>query len=245
MATDSTADLAHLRFHLPRPLPHYGSSKEGPPTCPGDAPVAGTGRALRRLRAGAAKIGSRRQQAAGERSLSRTYNPTLMAALRACRASISDLPFLEEMLFEAAFWRPSLPRPSLEVGLRRPELAKLLLGWGRRGDTALLAVSASAHSLGAAWYRFWSKDDHSYGFVSEQIPELAIGVRQEARGRGVGGLLLRELLAEAGRQGIAQVSLSVEVDNPALRLYERVGFEKIGREGNAWTMVANAAREGL
>jgi len=157
-------------------------------------------------------------------------------------ADISDLPFLEEMLFEAAYWRPSVPRPRLEVGLRRPDLAKLLHGWGRRGDTAVLAVSDAAHSLGAAWYRFWSKADHSYGFVSEHIPELAIGVKQEARNRGVGSLLLRELLEEAGRQGIVQVSLSVEVDNPALRLYERLGFEKIGREGNAWTMVANTAR---
>lgn len=168
-----------------------------------------------------------------------------MASAQLRRARTSDLPFLEEMLYEAAFWRPSLPRPSREVGLRRPDLAKLLLGWGRHGDTAVLAVSDPAHSLGAAWYRFWSKDDHSYGFVSEQIPELAIGVRQEARGRGVGGLLLRKLLAEAGQQRISQLSLSVEVDNPAVRLYERVGFEKIGREGNAWTMVANTARESL
>lgn len=161
------------------------------------------------------------------------------------RASISDLPFLEAMLFEAAFWRPALLRPPLEVALRRPDVAKLLLRWGRRGDTALLAVSSHRDAVGAAWYRFWSRDDHSYGFVSEEIPELAIGVREDARGHGVGGLLLRELLAEAGRQAVAQVSLSVEVDNPARRLYEREGFEKIGGEGNAWTMVATAARRGF
>ncbi len=175
----------------------------------------------------------------------RIDDPTSMTSPQLRGAAISDLPFLEEMLFEAAFWRPSLPRPPFEIGLQRPDLAMLLHGWGRRGDTALLAVSGAAHPLGAAWYRFWSKAHHSYGFVSEHIPELAIGVRREARGRGVGGLLVRELLAEAARQGIAQVSLSVEVDNPAQRLYERLGFERVGREGNAWTMVANAAREGL
>ncbi|HKE12024.1 MAG TPA: GNAT family N-acetyltransferase, partial [Myxococcota bacterium] len=162
------------------------------------------------------------------------------------RANRADLPFLEEMLFEAAFWRPSLPRPLFAEGLRRPDLAKLLLGWGRRGDTGLVAVSPSASSLGAAWYRFWSEEDHSYGFVSEAIPELAIGVRGEARGRGVGTLLLRALLGEARSEGIAQVSLSVEVENPARRLYERMGFERIGVEGNAWTMVAHtASREGV
>jgi ribosomal protein S18 acetylase RimI-like enzyme len=146
------------------------------------------------------------------------------------------------MLFEAAFWRPSLPRPPIEVGLQRPDLAKLLLGWGRRGDTAMLAALDPGDSLGAAWYRFWSKADHSYGFVSEHIPELAIGVKRDARNRGLGALLLRKLWAEASRQGVSQVSLSVEVDNPALRLYQRVGFEKIGREGNALTMIANTAR---
>jgi GNAT superfamily N-acetyltransferase len=158
------------------------------------------------------------------------------------RANRADLPFLEEMLFEAAFWRPSLPRPLPAVGLRRPDLAKLLFGWGRRGDTGLVAISESAHSLGAAWYRFWSEGDHSYGFVSEEIPELAIGVRGEVRGRGVGSLLLRALLAEAGSQGIAQVSLSVEVENPARRLYERMGFLRIGGEDNAWTMLAHTSR---
>jgi len=167
-----------------------------------------------------------------------------MTSARVRRAQISDLPFLKEMLFEAAFWRPSLPRPPVELGLQRPDLAKLLSGWGRRGDTALLAESDPALSLGAAWYRFWFENDHSYGFVSEQVPELAIAVRCDARGQGVGGLLLGALLVEAGRQGIAQLSLSVEVDNPALRLYERSGFETVGREGNAWKMIAYAPREG-
>jgi ribosomal protein S18 acetylase RimI-like enzyme len=159
-----------------------------------------------------------------------------MTTLR--RATHAELPFLRRMLFEAAYWRPGLARPALELGLERPDLVPLLQGWGRAGDTAVVAENASGELLGAAWYRFWSPACHSYGFVSAAVPELGIGVRSEARGRGVGGRLLRALLAEARAQGVDQVSLSVELDNPAIRLYERLGFRRVGSVGGACTMLA-------
>jgi ribosomal protein S18 acetylase RimI-like enzyme len=43
------------------------------------------------------------------------------------------------------------------------------------------------------------------------------------RGRGVGGQLLGDLQAEAAARQVPVV-LTVEVDNPARRLYDRVGF---------------------
>jgi len=45
---------------------------------------------------------------------------------------------------------------------------------------------------------------------------------------------LDELLAQLGG---APVSLSVETDNPAVRLYERFGFVRVGYVGTAWTML--------
>lgn len=56
---------------------------------------------------------------------------------------------------------------------------------------------------------------------------LDISLLPEARGRGLGSLLLRELIAEAQRRGTA-LTISVEVNNPALRLYQRLGFEAQG-----------------
>ena len=164
-----------------------------------------------------------------------------MATARIRPASAADLPFLREMLFEAGFWRPGAARPALEEGLARPDLAKLLAGWGRPGDAGVVAESAGGPPLGAAWYRFWSEADHSYGFVSPGVPELGIAVRAEARGSGVGEQLLRALLEEAARRGVPELSLSVERDNPAARLYERVGFRQVGVRGGALTMVAPAA----
>lgn len=62
-------------------------------------------------------------------------------------------------------------------------------------------------------------------FRSEQEFVLVdIALLPEARGLGIGGALIADLLAEAERAR-RPVSLHVEKDNRARRLYERLGFE--------------------
>ncbi|MBO1316969.1 GNAT family N-acetyltransferase [Acanthopleuribacter pedis] len=55
------------------------------------------------------------------------------------------------------------------------------------------------------------------------------------RGRGIGSRMLRELIAEAHGQGKA-VRIHVEHNNPALRLYERLGFKHIDDSGVYYLM---------
>ncbi len=57
---------------------------------------------------------------------------------------------------------------------------------------------------------------------------------------GIGRRLMERLLSDVARAGTERVSLSVERDNPALHLYETLGFKVIGTVGNAYTMVASA-----
>jgi ribosomal protein S18 acetylase RimI-like enzyme len=56
-----------------------------------------------------------------------------------------------------------------------------------------------------------------------EIRIVDIALLPEHRGDGVGTLLLRDLLAEADAAG-KSVTIHVERMNPALRLYERLGF---------------------
>lgn len=51
----------------------------------------------------------------------------------------------------------------------------------------------------------------------------------EFRGRGIGSQVLSSLLEEAA-QAKACISLQVANDNPARRLYERLGFVEVGRD---------------
>jgi ribosomal protein S18 acetylase RimI-like enzyme len=97
---------------------------------------------------------------------------------------------------------------------------------------------SDAGNVGAAWYRLFKEREPGYGFVDEQTPELSIAVVPSCRGKGYGEELLAALLAHAKKDGFEQISLSVEPDNPALRLYERYGFRKVGESGGSWTMLA-------
>jgi [ribosomal protein S18]-alanine N-acetyltransferase len=72
------------------------------------------------------------------------------------------------------------------------------------------------------------------GFVlarltADEAEILTIAVEPSARGKGVGRALLAENLRQAARAGARTMFLEVDLDNaPALALYERFGFSKVG-----------------
>lgn len=68
-----------------------------------------------------------------------------------------------------------------------------------------------------------------------EIRLVDVALVPEARGRGIGTELLRDLLSEGERTGRA-VSIHVERFNPALRLYRRLGFQEIEEKGPYFLM---------
>jgi len=147
-----------------------------------------------------------------------------------------DERFLCEMLFAASAWRPGSSPLTVEEA-RDVRIRKLYVeGWGRAGDVGVIAYEAGEQPLGACWYRLFTEAQHGYGFIDPTVPELAIFVRQDARGRGVGTALLRTLVSRAQAEGCSALSLSVEQDNRAVHLYNRAGFVRVGRSGNSCTM---------
>lgn len=63
--------------------------------------------------------------------------------------------------------------------------------------------------------------------MENEIRVMDIALLPQHRGQGIGGALMREVLDEAARTR-RFVSLHVEADNPAKRLYERMGFAVAG-----------------
>lgn len=144
------------------------------------------------------------------------------------RGGAQDARFLRDMLVHAYYWRARVPGSLVSRYVR---------GWGRPGDTAVVALEGG-FPVGAAWFRVFPAAGPGYGFVDESTPELAIAVVPSKRGHGVGDELLGALIQKAQSAGYGRLSLSVEPGNPARKLYERHGFAVVDEGAEAWTMVA-------
>lgn len=64
----------------------------------------------------------------------------------------------------------------------------------------------------------------------DEIRLIDIALLPEHRGSGLGGSIMRDILAEGQKTGLL-VRIHVEHNNPAMRLYRRLGFEKIEEQG--------------
>jgi GNAT superfamily N-acetyltransferase len=133
--------------------------------------------------------------------------------------AVEDEPILWPMLQVAAH------ESSLEAVRHQPCLARYVTGWGRAGDLGWVA-EIDHTAIGAAWVRLWSGSDQGFGCIDAATPELAIAVLPPYQGQGIGTQLLKQVLASSKKTGAA-VSLSVRSDNPAVRLYERLGFVRV------------------
>jgi ribosomal-protein-alanine N-acetyltransferase len=69
---------------------------------------------------------------------------------------------------------------------------------------------------------------------------FALEVAPAVRSQGIGRAIIEYVIEEARRRGRKRVYLEVRVDNPARRLYHRIGFRRVGRAFmNGWWLFAN------
>lgn len=113
-------------------------------------------------------------------------------------------------------------------------------GFGTRGDDACLVAEMQGEVVGACWVR----TTRVYGHVDDRTPAFAVSVKRGLRGRGIGGSLMRAMLDELDSGGCERATLSVQKENPALRLYERLGFRIVGDGADAseWLMTWRPGR---
>jgi ribosomal protein S18 acetylase RimI-like enzyme len=146
----------------------------------------------------------------------------------------ADLPFLERILLAAYNWAQVR---FTRDWLRSDDMAACYLdGFPGPGDLGVIGA-VDGTPVGAVWARVLPAERGGYGFVADDVAELTVGVVPEARGRGVASALLQAVVTRAAQRQLAGLSLSVEDGNAARRLYERAGFEVVGRRGHSDTML--------
>jgi GNAT superfamily N-acetyltransferase len=128
-----------------------------------------------------------------------------------------DEALLWEMLYQAVS-QPGSEAPAREI-IQRPEYARYVQGWGRPADKGYVAHEKNGGALlGAVWLRTPVECE-----PDEAPVELALVVRAGHRHRGIGASLLTQLVRANPK--LSAVLLQVGAHSPAVRLFERFGFE--------------------
>lgn len=148
-----------------------------------------------------------------------------------------EIPLLTEFLYEAIFQPQGAPKVPRTV-LQEPMIWAYADRFGSRiGDFCRVATVGGV-IVGAAWSRLGC----SYGKVDASIPELAISLYPEYRGRGIGSRILESLLNSLCENGYEQVSLSVDKTNYAVSMYRKFEFETIVEREHDYLMVKHLNR---
>ena len=143
-----------------------------------------------------------------------------------------EYSLLREFLYQAIYLPEGVEPPPRSV-VDLPELQIYVTDFGTRPGDHCLVAEVEKKVIGAAWCRIME----DYGHIDSSTPSLAISLLPEYRGQGTGTQLLNGLLLLLREYGYQQASLSVQKENPALRLYQRVGFQIAAERGTEYLML--------
>ncbi|WP_117190563.1 GNAT family N-acetyltransferase [Rhizobium terrae] len=144
-----------------------------------------------------------------------------MTEIRVRDATEADLPIIMEIYNDAvanttAIWNEVM----VDLANRRDWFAARTA----RGFP-VLAAEIDGRVAGYASYGDWRAFD---GY--RHTVEHSVYVHREARGGGIGRLLMQELIARAASNGVHVMIAAIESENAAsIRLHEKLGFRIAGR----------------
>ena len=99
------------------------------------------------------------------------------------------------------------------------------------------SIAAELNNPLSLWLVAVDGDDLA-GYVGSQsvmgeADMMNLAVSQDARGKGIGAKLVLALMERLRQNGVYHLTLEVRVSNaPAISLYQKLGFQSIGRRPN-------------
>ena len=143
-----------------------------------------------------------------------------------------EYPLLDNFLYEAIFIPEDIEPPPKTI-ITSPELQVYVERFEESKDDWGLVAEVDGKIVGAVWVRIMN----DYGHIDDETPSLAISLYKEYRGFGIGTAMMKEILALLKSHGYSRVSLSVQKDNYAAKMYLKIGFEIVRENEEEYIMV--------
>ena len=128
-----------------------------------------------------------------------------------------EYPLLDNFLYEAIFIPEGIEPPPKTI-ITSPELQVYVERFEESKDDWGLVAEVDGKIVGAVLVRIMN----DYGHIDDETPSLAISLYKEYRGFGIGTAMMKEILALLKSHGYSRVSLSVQKDNYAAKMYLKI-----------------------
>lgn len=116
-----------------------------------------------------------------------------------------EYPLLKDYLYDAIFI-PQGVKPTDKSIINNEDLQVYIKDFGNKKDDICFLAEMDHDIVGAVWIRIMN----DYGHIDDQTPSLAISVKKEYRGLGIGTKLMETMLVSVKHHGYQSVSLSVQ-----------------------------------
>lgn len=143
-----------------------------------------------------------------------------------------EYSLLGDFLYEASYIPDGTATPPKSV-IACPELQVYIADFGNSKHDKALIAEVDGNIVGAIWARIMN----DYGHIDDNTPSLAMSVFKAYRGMGIGTSLLTQMLSTEKAAGYAKLSLSVQKDNYAVKLYRKAGFTTICETDEEYIMI--------
>lgn len=143
----------------------------------------------------------------------------------------NEIMLLTDFIYEAIH-QPDMGHRIPRTVIQDPSIWIYIDGFGTKADDYCLVAQVEHLIVGAVWVRCIN----AFGHIDDSIPEFAISVYPQYRGKGIGTHLMQEMVSLLRAKGYAKASLSVQRDNYAAKMYLDVGFEIIKENEQEYIM---------
>ncbi len=139
---------------------------------------------------------------------------------------------LNDFLYNAIFIPQGVTPPPKNI-IEQEELQVYVKDFGKQKDDIALVAEIDGKIIGAVWARIMN----DYGHIDNDTPSLAISIYKNYRGYGIGTSLMQNMISLLKYRGYKRVSLAVQKENYAVKMYKRIGFIIVEENSEEYIMV--------